>query len=79
MMKLAVKKEPGSIPLAGYHYYVIPIELSDDQAALFELTGHIIIEIENTVGQRIVEDACKALRHQCEIANFAEKELLREK
>jgi len=76
-MKLAVRKDPSSIPLGGFHYLLFPMKMdSDDQAAFFELLGHIVIEVPDERGEILLNQAKEALRHQLEIATLAEKKEL---
>ena len=70
MMKLAVKKEPASIPGAGFNYFLFP--LMPDQNSFLELMGYVIIEVPVVVGDRLLREAGEALRHQCEIAVYAD-------
>jgi hypothetical protein len=68
-MKLAVKKEPGIIPGSGFHYMLHPMAMqSDQEAAVFELMGHIILDVSEDQGKPYLEEARKALNHQVKIA-----------
>lgn len=69
MMKLAVKKEPGRVPGTGYNYFLFPM-IPD--LNFLELMGYIIIEVPVVVGERLLKEAGEALRHQCEIAVYAD-------
>lgn len=75
MMKLAIRKEEGSIPLSGFHYMVHPVRLSEGEAQLFDLIGYIVVEVEDDLGVRLLNEAGAALRHQVEVALLTEKKL----
>jgi hypothetical protein len=69
VVKLAVKKDEGSVPGGGYHYMLCPFAMeSDKHAALWELMGYIIIEVDAEAGDRLLAGAREALRHQMEVA-----------
>jgi hypothetical protein len=73
-VKLAVRKEEGTIPGSGYHYFLYPIEMENDaQAEVFRMMGHIVIEVADDVGARLIREAAAALFHQVEVAWLAEK------
>jgi len=68
-MRLAVRKEEGSVPGGGFHYLLHPIAMtSDAESEIFRLMGHIIIEVDDGLGGRLLADAGCALRHQVEVA-----------
>lgn len=74
-MKLAVRKEPGSIPGSGFHYMLHPfIMQSDVEAAIFDSMGYHIIEVETDKGERLLKQAQAALNHQIEIAVITEQQ-----
>lgn len=74
-MKFAVRKEEGQIPGAGFHYMLHPIAMRNDiEAAIFSRTGHLIIEVDTATGNRLINEACAALNHQCEVALITEKQ-----
>ncbi len=76
-MTLAVRKEPTSVPGGGFHYALHPIAVeSGAQAAVFELMGYIIIEVDEAVGERLLRHAISALEHQIEVAVLAEKAIV---
>lgn len=76
-MKLAVRREPSHIPLAGFHYMLFPIKMEcDSQAAIYQQMGHIIIEVDTLKGERLLSEGAQALRHQIEIAYLAEQTLV---
>lgn len=82
-MKLAVRKETGSVPGGGYHYMLMPFRLDGDQAiadpAIMELTGHVIIDVADDVGERLLKSAGAALQHQYEVAILTEQEIKKAK
>lgn len=68
-MKLAVKKDEGSIPGCGFHYMLHPFPFEDEkQAELWGLMGYHIVEVEAEKGERLLREARDALRHQIEVA-----------
>ncbi len=73
VMKLAVRKEEGSIPGAGFHYNLHPIEMRNDlETEIFQRMGYIIIEVPEKKGAQLIKAACAALSHQIEVAVFAD-------
>lgn len=80
-MKLAIRKEESSIPGAGFHYFLYPMAMENDvQAKFFEMMGHLVVEVSEDEGRRLIQDAGKALHHQVEIAFMADaREKLRGK
>lgn len=73
-MKLAIRKDPGSIPGAGFHYFLHPIKMSTDwDAGVYEQMGNIIVEVDDKEGERLIAEAENALLHQCEIAHIADR------
>lgn len=76
-MKLAVKKEPGSVPGGGYHYMLMPIKFDGINfiPEIWELMGHIIIEVPEEQGERLLKETSAALRLQYEVAVITEKTL----
>jgi hypothetical protein len=74
-MKLAVRKEPGTVPGGGFHYmlHLMAME-SDAQAAVFEMIGYQITEVGDDEGARLLRDAGKALFHQVEVAWLVENQ-----
>jgi len=83
-MKLAVMKDSsGKFPMGGFHYNVIPMAMQDDLSIwTYEKMGHIIIEVDDETGKRLLKEAGAALRHQVEVAiltDAAEKALLEKK
>lgn len=73
-MKLAIRKEEGSIPMGGYHYNLVPLKFeSDREASLWGLLGYIIIEVTEEEGLRLLREAGAALRHQVEVAFITER------
>lgn len=78
-MKLAIRKEPGFIPGSGFHYMLHPLPMkSNTEAALFQMTGHIVIEVSEDDGNRLIAQGTSALNHQIEIAiltDAVEKEI----
>lgn len=72
-MLLAVRKEEGRIPGGGFHYLLMPMQIeSDFQAECFRLMGHIIIEVPDQEGERLIKDAGKSIHHQCEVAVYTD-------
>lgn len=72
-MKLAVRKEPGIIPGSGFHYMLHPMAMATDQeAAIFEMIGHTILDVDDDMGKRLLESARLALAHQVEVATLTE-------
>lgn len=68
-MKLAVRKEPGSVPGGGFHYMLFPMKMeSDAQCEIFKLMGHIIIEVAEEIGEALLQAAIAALNHQIQVA-----------
>lgn len=78
-MKLAVKKDHGSIPGGGFHYMLHPMKLEPEemQAAVFELMGYHIIDVDEPTGERLIASARAALNHQIEVATLTERALSR--
>lgn len=73
-MKLAVRKEPGIIPGSGFHYMLFPIAMKDDfEVECFRLMGHVIIEVPNDQGEKLLKEGRAALGHQIEIAKIADQ------
>lgn len=73
-MKLAIRKEEGVIPLSGFHYMLFPMALSTEvQAEMFKLMGYIVVEVEQDVGERLIQQAGNAIRHQVEVALICER------
>lgn len=76
MTKLAVRKEPGIIPGGGYHYMLHPIAMkSDQEAAIFETIGYVIIEVDDAHAAKLLDNARAAINHQVEVAVLTEKAL----
>jgi hypothetical protein len=73
-MKLAVRKEPGYIPGSGFHYMLFCVHPMEDEmeSAVFARMGHIIIDVPDEDGQRMMNEARAALKHQMEIAYLAD-------
>lgn len=68
-MKLAVRKEEGSVPGGGFHYLLHPIAMkSDAEGEIFRLMGHVLIEVEEARGEQLLGEARAALRHQVDVA-----------
>lgn len=75
-IKLAVRKEEGSIPGGGYHYMLHPMAMtSKEEAEIFALMGHVILEVDRCQGERLLDDARVALRNQCQVAVLTEQAL----
>lgn len=75
-MKLAVRKEPGAIPGAGFHYTLHPVKIENSmQAVFFELIGYVVIEVIDEYGEILIRQGLAALNHQVEIAIYTEKAL----
>lgn len=73
-VKLAVRKDEGSVPGGGYHYCLFPKVIENDvEAQMFRMMGFILIEVPNDQADRLLAEAGAALRHQVEIAVLAEK------
>lgn len=73
-MKLAVKKEPGIIPGSGFHYMLFPNKMENDfEVEAFSLMGHVIIEVPNDQGEKLLAAGRKALMHQIEIAKITDQ------
>lgn len=73
-MKLAVKREMGSVPGSGYHYMLHPISV-DREWELFELMGYIVFDVDDEKGTRLLKSAGAAIRFQVEVAVLAERAL----
>lgn len=72
-IKLAIRKEPSAIPGAGFHYFLHPLELGNEQEAeLFTLTGYIVVEVEAVEAKKLLQNAVTAIHHQLRIAALAE-------
>lgn len=71
-MKLAVRKEPGAIPGSGFHYMLVPKILEESEVPIWEQMGHIVIEVQEHHGQRLLLQAGAALHHQMEVAFLTE-------
>jgi hypothetical protein len=75
-MKLAVmygKDTSGKVPMGGYHYMLMPVKLENEQQAqIYEMMGHIIIEVPDNKGEQLIKAACAAISHQLEVAVFAD-------
>lgn len=70
-MKLAVRKDEGSVPGGGYHYNVHPMKMRDDfEAAVYQQMGYVIIDIHDHDGTKLITDARLALKHQLEVAQL---------
>lgn len=68
-MKLAVRKDEGSVPGGGFHYFLHPIEMqSNVEAQLFGVMGYVLIEVEEERGKALLTEAREALRHQVDVA-----------
>lgn len=78
-MKLAVMKMPGHVPGGGYHYLLMPMYLEGPKAVanpeIMRMQGHIIIDVPNEHGERLLKEGGAALTHQCEIASLTEEAL----
>lgn len=76
-MKLAIRREIGSVPGGGYHYFLFPAALDVEplnmQSEHLKMVGHIIIEVDDKRGEELLADSRIALKHQCEIAILADK------
>lgn len=71
-MKLAIKKDEGSIPGAGYHYMLHPFRLPEAEAPLWAAMGYQVVEVDQERGERLLAEAGAALRHQVEVAFLCE-------
>lgn len=72
-MKLAVRKEEGSIPGGGFHYMLHPLAMNSEfECAVFAQMGYIIFEVPDDKGAQLIKAACAALSHQLEVAVFAD-------
>lgn len=80
-MKIAIRKDTlGSVPMGGFIYMTHPIAMKDEnEASTFALMGYIIAEVEDKLGQDILNDAFKALNHQVNIAVIAENAIKEKK
>lgn len=75
-MKLVVMKMPGHIPHGGFHYCVVPKRMEDaNEHLLWELQGHVVVEVSEEHGERLLKEAGAALCHQIEVATLTEKKL----
>ncbi len=75
-MKLVVIKKPSSQTIDKFDYIVIPMKITNDQqAALFELSGNIVIDVPELMGKKIIRQAQSRLRHEAEIAILVENKL----
>lgn len=73
-MKLAVRKDEGSVPGGGYHYMLMPKKFEDErETQIWQMMGHIIIEVPDEHGERLLTQAGAALNHQMEVAVLTEK------
>lgn len=75
-MKLAVRKDTsGTVPMGGYYYMLHPFEMeSVFQEKTFKQMGHLIIEVDDKEGARLLKEAAAALNHQIEVAILTEKQ-----
>ncbi len=73
-IEIAVKKEPGHLPGGGFHYMTFPMAMGEHgmDARAFRMMGYIIVEVDKSVGLRLLEQARAALQHQLEIAVLAD-------
>lgn len=68
-IKLAVRKEEGSIRGGGFNYFLHPLKMDNDASAeIFRLMGYIIVEVGETRGEELIVQARAALHHQIEVA-----------
>ncbi len=75
-MKLAVMKVEGHIRGGGFHYMLHPFFMKDEREEdVFRLMGHIIIEVLDTEGVKLLMDAKEALNHQYHVAILTERKL----
>jgi hypothetical protein len=73
-MKLAVRKDVGSVPGGGFHYMLHPMKMqSDQEAEIFNLMGHTIIEVDEERGEGLLKSAIAALNHQIDVACLTEE------
>jgi hypothetical protein len=76
MIKLAVRKEEGRLPGGGFHYMLHPFAMTSDQETMvFEMMGHVIIEVPSHDAVRLLKEAVAALNHQVQVAFIFEKTL----
>lgn len=73
-MKIAVKKEVGSVPGGGFHYMLHPIKMQGDfEAQIYEQIGYIVFDVIDSEGERMLLEAGSALKAQLEVAYATEK------
>lgn len=72
-MKLAIKKDEGSIPGGGFHYMLHPFRIPDEEAPLWSAIGYQVVGVGEEKGQRLLKEAGDALRHQVEVAFLYER------
>lgn len=70
-MKLAIKKEEGSVPGGGFHYMLHPFEV-DQPADFWRQIGYVVVDVPEEQGQRLLQEARQAMRYQLEIAYLCE-------
>ena len=71
-MKLAIKKDEGSIPGAGFHYMLHPCQVEDQLAGFWRQIGYTVVDVPEERGKRLLQEAGAALRHQLEVAHLCE-------
>lgn len=72
-MRLAVKKDPGSVVGGGFHYMLHPIAMRDlFEEGVYRQMGYIILQVDDQKGERMLAEASKALCHQLEVAEVTE-------
>jgi len=75
-VKLAVRKEQGSVPGGGFHYMLHPLKMNTAvEAALFELMGYVIIQVDPELASKLLLEAREALNHQVRVAVLTEETL----
>jgi hypothetical protein len=72
-MKLAIKKDEGSIPGGGFHYMLHPFEVQDREADFWKAIGYVVVDVSEEKGKRLLQEAGEALRHQVEVAFLCEQ------
>ena len=72
-MRIAVKKDEGSVPGGVFHYMLHPNAMATDgEAAIFHAIGYHVLSVNNLTGERLLKEARETMRHQVEIAYLTE-------
>lgn len=72
-MKLAIRKDEGSIPGGGFHYMLHPFAVEEGCEGFWRVIGYVVVDVPDPEGQRLLKQAGEALRHQVEVAFLCEK------